>query len=84
MKRILRVFERSLAIAIIVEFCLWLIRILFPTKMFIRDIYYYAYFPSHFVVRFLKLGSYDLMYIVVNIVIIMLLISPLVFKYHRK
>jgi hypothetical protein len=84
MKRFMRVFERSLAIAIIVEFCLWLIRKLFPTQMFIRDIYYYAYYPSHFVVRFFNLGSYDLMYFVVNIIIIMILVFPFVFKYHRK
>ncbi len=84
MKRLIRVFERSLAIAIIVEFCLWLIRILFPSKPFIREIYFYAHVPSRFIVQLLRLGSYELMYIVVNMVIIMIIISPLVFKYHRK
>jgi hypothetical protein len=83
MKRFMHVFERSVSIGIIVEFCLWLLRILFPSQQFVWSVYHYAHIPSHSIVRFLSLGSYDLMYMVVNIVLIAVLVSPLVIKYHR-
>ena len=85
MKRLLNIFERSLAIAVIIEGLVWLVdKVVFPGQRFAGLIFHYEHVPGRHIARWFSLGSSEITIVVINVLVIALILSPFVMKTRKK